>query len=108
MATGLSAVQANDTFSKLLIRNAREFGERPAMREKDLGIWQTWTWAEVLEEVKAYAVGLKQLGLKRGDKIAIVGDNRPRLYWAMTAAQSARRRSRCRSTRTPWPTRWST
>ena len=88
MATGLSAVQGNDTFSKLLIRNARQFGDRPAMREKDLGIWQTWTWAEVLDEARAYAVGLKQLGLKRGEKIAIVGDNRPRLYWTVVAAQS--------------------
>ena len=50
------------------------------MRHKDLGIWQTWTWGEVLDEVRAYAVGLHRLGLKRGDTIAIVGANRPRLY----------------------------
>jgi long-chain acyl-CoA synthetase len=77
-----------DTFPKLLIRNARVFGARPALRHKDLGIWQTWTWAEVLDEVRALAVGLHRLGLRRGDTIAIVGSNRPKLYWSMTAAQA--------------------
>ncbi|MCF8476701.1 MAG: AMP-binding protein [Pseudolabrys sp.] len=57
------------------------------MRHKDLGIWQTWTWAEVLEIVRAYAAGLHRLGLKRGETIAIVGSNRPRLYWSVMAAQ---------------------
>ena len=77
-----------DTFPKLLVRNARSFGDRPAMRHKDLGIWQTWTWAQVLDDVRAYAVGLHRLGLKRGDTIAIVGANRPKLYWSVTAAQT--------------------
>jgi long-chain acyl-CoA synthetase len=77
-----------DTFPKLLIRNARVFGDRPAMRHKDLGIWQTWTWAEVLDNVRAYAAGLHRLGLKRGDSVAIVGANRPKLYWSVTAAQA--------------------
>lgn len=77
-----------DTFPKLLIRNARVFGDRPAMRHKDLGIWQTWTWAEVLDNVRAYAAGLHRLGLKRGDTVAIVGANRPKLYWSVTAAQA--------------------
>ncbi len=76
-----------DTFPKLLVRNARQFGGRPALRHKDLGIWQTWTWAEVLEVVRAYAVGLHRLGIKRGDAIAIVGANRPKLYWSVMAAQ---------------------
>jgi long-chain acyl-CoA synthetase len=76
-----------DTFPKLLVRNARKFGDRPAMRHKDLGIWQTWTWTQVLAEVRAYAVGLHRLGLKRGDTVAIVGANRPKLYWSVTAAQ---------------------
>ncbi|HET8545622.1 MAG TPA: AMP-binding protein [Pseudolabrys sp.] len=57
------------------------------MRHKDLGIWQTWTWAELLDTVRAYAVGLHRLGLKRGETIAIVGANRPRLYWSVMAAQ---------------------
>jgi len=76
-----------DTFPKLLVRNARTFGRRPAMRHKDLGIWQTWTWAQALEIVRAYAAGLHRLGLKRGETIAIVGANRPKLYWSVTAAQ---------------------
>jgi len=77
-----------DTFPKLLIRNARRYGGRPAYRHKDLGIWQAWTWAEVLEETRALSVGLGELGVKRGDKLAIIGGNRPRLYWAMCAAQA--------------------
>ncbi|MBS0241683.1 MAG: AMP-binding protein [Proteobacteria bacterium] len=77
-----------DTIPKLLLRNAREFGARSAFREKDLGIWQTWTWAQVLDEVRSLALGLEQLGLRAGDKVAIIGDNRPRLYWSFTAAQS--------------------
>ena len=76
-----------DTFPKLLVRNARLYGARPSMRHKDLGIWQTWTWAEVLELVRAYAIGLSRLGLKRGETIAIVGSNRPKLYWSVMAAQ---------------------
>jgi long-chain acyl-CoA synthetase len=82
-----NAAAGADTFPKLLVRNARIFGARPAMRHKDLGIWQTWTWAEVLDNVCAYAVGLHRLGLKRGETIAIVGANRPRLYWSVMAAQ---------------------
>ncbi|MGE0702125.1 MAG: AMP-binding protein, partial [Hyphomicrobiaceae bacterium] len=77
-----------DTIPKLLLRNARELASRPAFREKDLGIWQTWSWADVLEEVRALALGLERLGLARGDKVAIIGDNRPHLYWTFTAAQS--------------------
>jgi len=77
-----------DTFPKLLLRNAEYLADRPAMREKEFGIWQTWTWSEVLDEVRAFALGLKKMGLKRGDSIAIIGDNRPRLYWTFLAAQS--------------------
>ncbi len=77
-----------ETFPALLIRNADIFAARPAIRHKDLGIWQTWTWAQVLEEVRALALGLSALGLKQGETIAIVGNNRPRLYWAIAAAQS--------------------
>ena len=76
-----------DTFPKLLVRNARLYGSRPSMRHKDLGIWQSWTWAQALELVRAYAVGLSRLGLKRGETIAIVGSNRPKLYWSVMAAQ---------------------
>ena len=76
-----------DTFPKLLILNAQRFGDRPAVREKEYGIWQTWTWAEVKEEVFAFAAGLRELGFAPGDKLAIIGRNRPRLYWGITAAQ---------------------
>jgi long-chain acyl-CoA synthetase len=61
---------------------------RPANREKDYGIWQTWTWAEVAAEVEAFACGLSAMGFHRGDKLAIIGDNRPRLYWAIAATQA--------------------
>jgi long-chain acyl-CoA synthetase len=82
-----TAAEAN-TFPKLLIHNARTRGDKPALRHKDLGIWQTWTWSQVLEEVRAFALGLESLGIKRGDKIAIIGANKPRLYWAICAAQA--------------------
>ncbi len=78
---------AHDTFPKLLALNAQRFAARPAMRQKDLGIWHTWTWSEVQAIVRHFALGLGELGLKRGDKVAIVGRNRPRLYWSMAATQ---------------------
>jgi long-chain acyl-CoA synthetase len=84
----MSARAEHDTFPKLLIRNAARMSARPAIRHKDLGIWQAWTWAQVLDEVRAFSLGLAALGLKRGDKLAIVGNNRPRLYWAIAAAQA--------------------
>ncbi len=77
-----------DTVPKLLLRNAVIYADRPAMREKDLGIWQTWTWSKALEEIRALSIGLYVLGLKRGETLAIVGDNRPQLYWAFAAAQA--------------------
>jgi long-chain acyl-CoA synthetase len=77
-----------DTFPKLLAEHARIRGDHPSIREKQFGIWQAWSWGEVAEEIKALACGLAALGLTRGDKIAIVGDNRPRMYWTMTAAQA--------------------
>ncbi len=88
MGTGTSSVGTDDTFPKLLLRNAKIYADRPAIREKDLGIWQVWTWADVLDEVRAFSIGLMELGLKRGEMVAIVGDNRPRLYWSMAAAQA--------------------
>jgi long-chain acyl-CoA synthetase len=77
-----------DTLPKLLIHNAAVRGGRPAMRQKDFGIWQSWTWAQMLEEIRAFSIGLAELGLKRGDKFTIVGSNRPRLYWAFCAGQA--------------------
>ncbi len=77
-----------DTFPKLLLRNAEIFATRPAIRHKDLGIWQTWTWAQVRDEVVAFSIGLAELGLQRGDNFAVIGRNKPRLYWAMCAGQA--------------------
>jgi long-chain acyl-CoA synthetase len=71
----------------LLARNARRFGTRPAYREKEYGIWQSWTWAETEQEIRALALGLMNLGLAEGDYVAIIGSNRPALYWSMVAAQ---------------------
>jgi long-chain acyl-CoA synthetase len=82
-----AAPERLDTFPRLMLAHARLRGEKPAMREKDLGIWQSWTWAEVARETRALACGLAELGFKRGDRLAIIGDNRPRLYWSMCAAQ---------------------
>ncbi len=77
-----------DTFPKYLIRNSDVHASRAAMRHKNYGVWQSWTWAELFEEIRAYSIGLQLIGLKAGDKIAIVGSNRPRLYWTFAAAQA--------------------
>ncbi len=76
-----------DTFPKLLLDHAKKRPNKDAIREKDLGIWQSWTWSQAADEIIALANGLASLGFKRGDKLAIVGNNRPRLYWGMCAAQ---------------------
>lgn len=77
-----------DTFPKYLALNARRFADRPAVRHKEYGIWQSWSWAQQLDEIRAFALGLRQLGLARGDKVAVIGANRPRLYWTFAAVQS--------------------
>ena len=76
-----------DTFPRLLLHHAKVRPDRPAIREKDLGIWQSWTWSQVADEVRALACGLAAQGFKRGMTIALIGENRPRLYWGITAAQ---------------------
>jgi long-chain acyl-CoA synthetase len=76
-----------DTFPKLLMHHAQVRGGRPAIREKDLGIWQTWTWKRFADEVRALACGLAAAGFKRGEHLALVGDNRPRIYAAVCATQ---------------------
>jgi long-chain acyl-CoA synthetase len=78
----------SDTFPKLLLEHARLRPDRLANREKDYGIWQSWSWAEVAAEVEALACGLSAMGFCRGDKLAVIGDNRPRLYWAIAATQA--------------------
>ncbi|MDM0000087.1 AMP-binding protein [Variovorax sp. J22P240] len=79
-----------NTFPRLLLNHAKQQPDAPAVREKDLGIWQTWSWAEVAREVREFACGLASLGFKAGDNLAIVGANRPHLYMAVVAAQSLR------------------
>jgi long-chain acyl-CoA synthetase len=76
------------TLPKLLKRNAASFGSLPGMREKNLGIWRSYSWRDCLGNVRDFALGLAVLGFRRGDKLAIVGDNRPRLYWAQLSAQA--------------------
>ena len=81
-ADGLSSIPA------LLQRNASQFANRPAYREKEFGIWQCWTWAQTDKEIEALALGLLNLGVNAGDFIAVIGRNRPHFYWAMVAAQA--------------------
>jgi long-chain acyl-CoA synthetase len=78
---------SNMTLPRLLQRNARERKDRPAIREKDRGIWQTYTWGDYLDQTRDFALGLAALGFARGEKLSVIGDNRPRLYWAQVAAQ---------------------
>src|SRR3989338_5545314 len=87
-APAAAPAAALDTLPKLLLDNVRRRGARAAFREKDYGIWQQWTWEQAADEIRAFACGLAALGLKRGDKLTTVGDNRPRLYWAVVATQA--------------------
>ncbi|WP_343116499.1 AMP-binding protein [Ostreiculturibacter nitratireducens] len=82
-----AASGAPQSIPALLARNAERYGALPAYREKEFGIWQTWTWAETAREVRAMALGFLVLGMERGDYVAIIGRNRPALYWAMAAAE---------------------
>ena len=75
------------TLPRLLLRNARDFATCTAIREKDRGIWQSYSWSEYHAQVRDFALGLAALGFKRGDRLSVIGDNRPRLYWAQVAAQ---------------------
>ncbi len=84
----IDAAGAADTFPKLLLHHARARGDRPALRHKDMGIWQTWAWSDLQRETRAIALGLSRLGVKRGDTVAIAGNNRPRLYESILAAQA--------------------
>jgi long-chain acyl-CoA synthetase len=75
------------TFPRLLRAHVAARPDRPAIREKTLGIWQAWSWKELYDEVSAIAAGLAAQGFRRGEHLAIVGENRPRLYASMIAAQ---------------------
>jgi long-chain acyl-CoA synthetase len=88
----MSDVQAslarNDTNPKYLLHNAKVRGDKPGFREKEYGIWQTYSWLDTAAQVRQLACGLSSLGLQRGEMIAIIGDNRPQLYWGFYAAQA--------------------
>ncbi len=83
-----SAASSLDTFPKLVIANAERLPRRVAIREKDLGIWQAYTWRDYLERSRRIALGLASLGFARGDVTAVIGDNRPELYWSVLASQA--------------------
>ncbi len=87
MAQPLTRADGPQSVPALLHRNATKFANAPAYREKEYGIWQSWSWAETREEVQALALGLLNLGVNEGDFIAVIGRNRPYLYWAMIAAE---------------------
>ncbi|NSX54978.1 AMP-binding protein [Sulfitobacter sp. 1151] len=71
----------------LLARNVAKYGDKAAYREKEFGIWQSWNWAESADEIRAIALGFLELGVSKGDFVAIIGRNRPALYWSMVATQ---------------------
>ncbi len=87
MATDIAPTGDLCSLPALLNRNAHKYGARTAYREKEFGIWQSWSWIEVAEEIRAMALGFLALGMERGDYVAIIGRNRPAHYWAMVAAQ---------------------
>jgi long-chain acyl-CoA synthetase len=89
MSGALEALSGDDTFPKLLVRNARTIGRRVAMREKEFGIWQSFTWSEYHDHVRDFSLGLVALGVGKGDQVAIIGDNRPEWVWSEVAAQAA-------------------
>ncbi len=80
---------AGMTLPQYLLKQAQEHPRDVAIREKQKGIWQEWTWAQYLAEVRALALGLVAIGLEKGDKLAILSDNRPQVYWTMVAVQIA-------------------
>ena len=75
------------TLPQLLLDNARKYSkDKIAIREKDLGIWQSYSWPDYYENTKKFALGLASLGFQGGDRLSVIGDNRPQLYWAQMAA----------------------
>ncbi|RBW55032.1 long-chain fatty acid--CoA ligase [Ruegeria sp. A3M17] len=87
MAQTQSGAEGMHSLPALLHRNATRFGDAPAYREKEFGIWQCWTWAETAREIRSIALGFLELGVAKGDHIAVIGRNRPAHYWSMVAAQ---------------------
>jgi len=88
VSTNAPLASVPQSLPALLARNARQYAIEPAYREKEFGIWQSWTWEETADQIEAMALGFLALGMKQGDYVAIIGRNRPALYWSMIAAQS--------------------
>ncbi len=76
------------TFPHLLLQHASQRPQAPALREKEYGIWQTWSWQAAAAEVRSMACGLLALGFASGQNLAIVSDNRPHVYMGFIAVQS--------------------
>ncbi len=90
MATPLPEITKDLTIPKLFLRQCKRYGvKKVAMREKEFGIWKPYTWQDYYENVKYLCLGMIQLGLKKGDKVAMMGDNRPEGLWAEMAALCA-------------------
>jgi len=87
LETGNYADIALQSIPAYLRHNAKRLGDAPAFREKEFGVWQTWTWSQVEKIVTDFALGLMEIGVKEGDFVAIIGRNRPALYWSMMSAQ---------------------
>lgn len=89
--TERTQIDKEDTLPKLLLRNYRKFGaDGTAIREKNMGIWESYTWSEYYDIVRALALSFIEMGLESGDKIGIIGENKPHVYWYELAAQSLR------------------
>ncbi|MEF7616386.1 AMP-binding protein [Aquincola sp. MAHUQ-54] len=78
----------DSTFPRLMLDHARQRPHAPALREKEYGIWQTTDWSQLAGLVRALACGLHLAGLQRGQHLVVIGENRPRLYACMLAAQA--------------------
>ena len=83
------ALSELDTYPKYLLRNSQRWGDRVALRRKDFGIWQNYTWKDCYQQVKHLCLGLVDLGLKPGDKVSLIGDDEPEGFWAEAAIQAA-------------------
>ena len=77
-----------ETLPALLEKNSIAYGDKPAFREKEFGIWQTWSWKQVHQEVDRLSLGFLDLGMKEGDHVCVIGRNRPQLYWSILAIQN--------------------
>src|SRR5208283_2858972 len=77
------------TLPDLLVQNARLRPAADAIREKEYGIWQTVSWAEYLDHVRDFSLGLLELGFQAGDRLGIIGDGRPEWLYAELGAQVA-------------------